>query len=106
MAVDHANEAAAIAAGYKFVKFQRPNGGPFVTRVEKWRIGEPGRSGFLWTHEAESTVSQAAADTLALVQVNASRKHVYQTGLANTGRGSYGARETGQVGGAITDDTH
>jgi len=99
MAVDFANEAAALSAG--FVKVQIDKGATksprYTTILQKNLVGEPGRSGVLWRAYGEHDV-QATADANALAAVNVQRGLRYAKGSANTGKGSYG--------GSLTDDLH
>lgn len=76
---DHANHAAATAAGYARIQIDRGAGKSprFVSRYEKPMIGEVGASGHLWVAEATSDVSQAAADTAVLAALNSQRSYRY-----------------------------
>lgn len=97
MASDHANEAAALAAGFKKIQVDRGLGKSprYQTIFEKPLVGEPGASGFPMRAQAEHDV-QATADANALAALQAQRKHRYAFGAGNTGKGAYG--------GALTDD--
>jgi hypothetical protein len=71
---DFANEAAALAAGFK--KLQVVTGGFFLTHLEKPVTGA-GQSGSRMVATGSSTASAAAADTAALAVLNAQRRHRY-----------------------------
>lgn len=101
MPTAHANNAAAVAAGW--ARTQADRGAAFgdnrwITRYERPVSGYAGASGGLLSVEATSGVNQADADTKALASLNYLRNHRY--GFAAAG-GS-----TGPTGGsALTVDT-
>jgi hypothetical protein len=72
---DYANEAAALAAGWKKQQVVTP-GGVFVTHFEKWGTGA-GQSGSMQRATGSSTVSAPAADTAALAALQAQRRARY-----------------------------
>jgi hypothetical protein len=76
---DFANEAAALAAGYKKLQIDRGASAPydrFQTILEKPITGA-GTAGGLSRAIGVSSVSAAAADTAALTVLNAQRRHRY-----------------------------
>jgi hypothetical protein len=83
---DLADHSAATTAGYQRVQTDRGAGKSprYVSRYEKWMVGEPGASGHLEKAEGDSDVSQAAADTRALSALNGQRAH-----RAILGKGAY-----------------
>jgi hypothetical protein len=87
---DHANHAAAAAAGYARVQTDRGAGKSprYVSRYEKPQSA--GTSGFLDKAEGTSDVSQAAADTIALNALNGQRITRYGIGATagKDGRGN------------------
>ena len=100
---DHANNAAAVAAGWGRVQLDRGAGKSprFITRYERPLIGSTGQSGFLSVHEAGSDVDQATADTQALVSLNIFRRHRYG---GSSGRASGDANSLDIFGNAMTVD--
>ena len=95
MPTSHANEAAALAAGYKVDKGTKD--GVFYTRWYKdlrndvW--GDPMPLEVVET----STVSQAAADTAALATLNANRNTRYGYAAAGGNKGNSGNAHTVDV---------
>lgn len=89
MATALADNNAAVAAGYRRVQGQRPSG-VFFTRYEKSIQGSVSGTPSLQIPEAESTVSQAAADTAALLMVNNSRNLRYGHGAAGGNKDNQG----------------
>ena len=83
---DHANNAAAVAAGWIREQVDRgaspPGGTRYFTKYSKQTVGLAGSSGSLTTAYGESNVDQATADTRALAALNAQRGHRY--GVAAT----------------------
>jgi hypothetical protein len=84
---DLADAAAAVTAGYRKIQIDRSSAAPpnpnglaplrYCTRFEKQLLGA-GSDGPAWcVVEGESAVSAAAADTQAVAQLNAWRKHRY-----------------------------
>jgi hypothetical protein len=89
---DHANETAATTAGWRKVQTDRGAGSSprYITRFEK-NVGNVGnRSSAVDSHQGESDVSQAAADTAALAALNGGRKLRYGAGATagTDGRGT------------------
>jgi hypothetical protein len=72
---DYANEAAAIAAGWKKQQVVT-NTGVFVTHFERIATGA-GNSGQRQVATGSSTVSAAAADVTALAALQAQRRHYF-----------------------------
>jgi len=89
---DLADHAAATAAGYQRVQYDRGSGKSprYVSRYEKPTIGASGAAGGLTTAEGHSDSSQAAADTAALASLNGQRGHRYGKGATanNDNRGN------------------
>lgn len=91
---DHANIAAAVAAGYKEVVLDRgatftPASRRFQVVLDKPVVGEqPGQSGFRLEATGEGA-SQVAAEAVALAALNNLRAHRYgfDTGVSAGGRG-------------------
>jgi hypothetical protein len=76
---DHANLAAAQAAGYVAIQQDRGAGATydrFVTTLEKWATGVQ-EVGHLRRATGTSMSSQAAADTNAVNALNAQRRHEF-----------------------------
>jgi len=69
---DYANEAAALAAGWKKQQVVT-TGGVFVTHLERWDTGA-GQSGSRQVATGSSTVNAAAADAHALTVLNTQRR--------------------------------
>jgi outer membrane usher protein FimD/PapC len=81
---DLADHAAATAAGYQRIQYDRGAGKSprYVSRYEKPTIGATGAAGGLTTAEGHSASSQAAADTAALASLNGARGHRYGKGAS------------------------
>jgi len=73
---DLADNNAATTAGYRLVQADRgPSANPrYMSRYEKWLVGSNTESGHLHKAEAWSNTSQAAADALALADLNLQRE--------------------------------
>jgi hypothetical protein len=88
---DHANNAAAVAAGWTRTQTDRGAGRSprYQTTYEK-HIGGGARSGAADRHDGFSDVDQATADTIALNSLNGMRQKRYGVaGSAGTdGRGA------------------
>ncbi len=94
MSVDLNGEIAVLAAGYKKVSIDRGSSSGlmprFTTLYEKWLIGEPGSSGFLFRAEG-SDANQAQSVTNAVSALNAQRRLRYGPQMnSNSGKGSHG----------------
>jgi hypothetical protein len=92
---DHANIAAAQAAGYTVTRHDRGASSTlprYTTVIEKWLVGEAGQNGFPLRATGESNVSANAADSAALASLNSQRSYRY------AGKGSHG--------GSLTIDVH
>lgn len=89
---DHANHAAAVAAGWTRLQYDRgATANPrYVTRYEKPIAGAPGDAGGIDRAEAGSSVDQTTADTAALAALNGQRRLRYGADAAagKTGRGN------------------
>jgi hypothetical protein len=92
---DHADNAAAVAAGYVRVQLDRGAGKSprYISRYEKSLTGAAGDSGHLLKAEASSDASQAAADTVALNALNGQRKLRYGA-AATAGKDGRGSTQT------------
>lgn len=100
MASDHANHAAAVAAGWVRQTIDRgASASPrYYSFYEKQVVGEPGRSGTPLRAYGVPNDVQATAEASALTALNAQRKHRYSFGAGNSGKGAYG--------GGMTDDVN
>ena len=101
MAVDHANHAAAVTAGYKTQATDR--GAAFLPAAERWHVrlqkpivGVVGQSGGEFRADGYGS-SQANAEAAAATSLNGQRKVRYGAGTANTGKSHISD-------GAMTDD--
>jgi hypothetical protein len=115
---DLANDAAVTGAGYAKAQVDRGTTNPnnpkdvntaqnpqFLTRYQKHVVGAAGGRGDSWEElvaEGESTVSAAAADTAAVANLNAIRRHRYG---GSPGRASGGVESVSPRGGTHTADT-
>jgi hypothetical protein len=85
---DLATPAAAVSAGYQKIQLDRGANSPyvkqggnrFVTQLEKWLTGEPGKAGHMLRAYGEDASSFANSDNAALAALNAKRRIRYGTG--------------------------
>lgn len=97
---DHANNAAAVTAGWQREQIDRGSafrGNRYLTRYSKWLTGASGDSGRLLRAEGESNVDQNTADTNALNALNQQRKHYYGGAGASAGNSGKGGAHTFDV---------
>jgi hypothetical protein len=94
---DHANLAAALAAGFKEIVNDKGGSGAdrFTVTLEKQLVGEPGRSGRIFCATGQGS-TQAAAEAVALAALNEQR--AYRYGRSGGNRGT--------DGGSLTIDLH
>lgn len=90
---NHANNAAAVAAGWRRTQTDSGVAGPdrYRTEYSKPTVGQAGYGGGLLTATGVSSVDQATADTNALNALNEQRKHVYGGAGSNAGTSTKGS---------------
>ena len=95
---DFANNAAAVAAGWKRVQTDRgATANPrYLTHYELIVVGTAGESGCILKADGEANDAQATADTNALAAVNGQRKVRYGAG-SSAGKSGYTTSHTFDV---------